>query len=280
MTERKALPGWVLDLATEGIRGPSLTRSDVAKATRQIMMSAHRAGHSWGDVHAILTDRKRHRLATQIATGRGGQPISPKAVAKFLDHHWRDTEKVVEARPAWERDDVLSFIEVVQENLHDADVSELDRSILQVIVDLANQHGTSRPAVPVRSVVERLGLDSELSRDVMKVYRALKRLADDGHWLALAKAGNRATGRANLYNLAPALAATYTGATPPKSHPAPTSHPPTSHEGAEVVPMAAIHLTDEELDLIIRRRAAADAARRASGERAPATVIPIRREAQ
>jgi hypothetical protein len=259
MAERRPLPGPMIDLASEGIRGPAVTRSDVVKATRQIMLSAHRAGGwSYADIHVLLTDTTARRLAKQIGTGRGGRPISPGMVMQFLDRHWRETAKVAAERPAWNRDDVEGFIDLVRDAVDGADIPTFDRDVLEVILDLAAMHGTTRPAAPVRTVVERLGLDATRSRDCMRVHRRLARLAEDGIWIRLAKRGSRT--RANLYALAPALAETYTGATPPTSQGLPTSHPPMSHpeEGSD---MAVIELHGSEKPDLLRFLALPEAER-------------------
>lgn len=228
----------MIDLATEGIRGAALTRSDVVRAVRQVMMSAHRNDWSYADTHALLTDQKRRRLAKQIATGRGDRPISAGMVGKFLAKQWDETAEVVAQRPAWTSDDAIAFVEHVRDTLDRAELPEQHRAVMAVVVDLAAQHGTTRPAVPVRTVEERTGLPRSTA------HRVLGRLAEDGEWLALAKAGNARTRRANLYNLAPALAGTYAGASPPRSHP-PMSHPPMSHP--EETPMDGIMLSREAI---------------------------------
>lgn len=267
----------MIDLATDGVRGAELKRVDVVRATRQVMLSAHRAGWSWGEVHALLTDVRNRRLARQISTGHGGRTIAPKMREAFLERHWAETEEVAQRRPAWNRDDVLDFIEEVRQVLAGSDVAERDRQLVNVAIDLAAQYGTTRPALSVSAVATRLGLDPDLSRDRMRVHRALSRLAAEGTWLSLAKRGNRATGRANLYNLAPPLAATYTGATPPMSQPLPMSHAPMSHnraraEGDDMLATTTIELTTEEYEAVLRMRAEAEAQSSAIGN-----VVPLRR---
>lgn len=293
-TCRGSLPGWAIDLITDGVRGPSLTRFDVVKATRRVMMSAHRCGWSYPDLHHLLTDTRGRRLAQQIAAGRGGRPMPPGLREEFLRRHWDETRREVETRPKWTGDDVLDFIEEVQTSLDASEMAPRDRAVLQLVIDLANQNNTQRVALPVRVVADQIGKSPATAQ------RILSRLAQEGIWLSLAQRGRYdprgvTTGKASLYNLAPALAATYTGATPPMSQAPPMSHPPMSHqEGAAPMPAVALVITDDELEMILRTRKQANPAmpddtdshvvylrpRRASDRRtAPSTAAPHPEEA-
>lgn len=281
---RKPLPGWAIDLATEGVKGPSLTRSTLTREVRRLMMSAQQHGWEWPHVHALLTDTRRYALAAQIANGKydtrqAGARVRRQTTLRererFLRLHWDETEKITSARPPWSRDDALDFIEEVRESLEASDLPATHRAVMEVVIELAFQHGTSRPAVPVMVVCARTGLTRSTA------YRVLMRLCDDGDWLTLAVRGDRYRGKANLYNLAPALARTYTGASPPASHPLPVSHLPISHPEEADMATATFELTKDELAVVLRMRAAAQeaavlAGEVATGERASGNVTPIR----
>jgi hypothetical protein len=205
------------------------------------MMSGARAGLEWSDIQPYLMDTRKYRLASQVATGRGGRPIGARQRNQFLLDQWRDVIKVVDSRPAWSTADVLGFIEHVRDELERADLSANQVAVMEVVVTIAAQKGTSRPAVPVHVVQTATGIPKTTA------HRTLMQLADAGHWLALAKRGDKH--KANLYNLGPGLAETYAGASPPTSHAPPTSHPPTSHPQArpeEPDMTALIALTGED----------------------------------
>ena len=226
------LSGTYLDLITDGLPSP-VSRSDVVVAVRSIMLSAHRAGVTYDEVYTLLTDTSSRRLAKQIATGRGGRQIGLSQRRRFIRDLWDQTATLAAERPAWSREDALAAIEFVRENWRTTDeLPDRHRAVLNVVLDLATEYGTTRPAVPSRIVSERTGIPLATAN------RILRRLAKDGRWLRLVMQGNRHTKRASLYMLAPELLQEFTeniwGASPPMYHPPPTSHPPTSHSGTEV----------------------------------------------
>lgn len=244
MDRARHLTGEALDTAVDGLAsGQPMTRSDVVLEVRKVMFSGARAGLHWSDIQPYLTDVARYRLAAQFATGRGERPIPTRTRNEFLLKQWADVQKVVAERPAWTPGDIREFIELVREELEHADLSVNQAAVMQVVITLATQIGTSRPAVPARVVAGETGISKATA------HRTLMRLTEDGYWLGLAKRGNKH--RANLYNLAPALARTYRGASPPASQGPPTSHPPTSHPEAEKEPSdmtALIALTGQDAE--------------------------------
>lgn len=245
-----AIPGTAMDLLTDGVRSKPLTRPDVVKAVRTFMMSAQRAGEAYPTVHAFLTDTRRRRLAEQLATGRGGRPIDRVTVSKFIENHWNETSKVTSKRLPWNHDDVLNIIEEVAEALEGSELPKRERSVMEAALTLARQHETTRPALPAREIADMTGLSKS------EAYRTLMALAQQGDWLSLALRATPNSGRANLYRLAPAVADTYRGASPPESQHPPMSHPPMSRlvvlgdDGVELT-----RLTAEEWAEIIAKRA-------------------------
>jgi hypothetical protein len=203
---------------------------------RAVMMSAHRGGVPYTEVRDLLCDITNRRLAAQLATGRGGRQITITQRSRFLHKLWVQTGDVVAKRPAWDRDAALAAIEHVRDNWSGTDtLPDRHRVILNVVLDLATEYGTTRPTVPVREVERRTGIPFQ------SVSRILGKIATEGTWLRLAKRGNHRTGRASLYTLAPDLLRDFTenvwGASPPESHPLPMSQLPTSH-GDELMSMS------------------------------------------
>jgi hypothetical protein len=228
------LSGTYLDLITDGVPAP-VDRSKVVMAVRRVMLSAHRHSIRYDKIHGLLTDDDRV-LATQIAIGYGNRRMTASQVNAFLSKVWSQTAKVAAERPAWSRDDALSAIEFVRDNWQGTKaLPARKRAVMDVVLDLATEHGTTRPTVPARVVADRTGIPFQT------VSRLLRQLANDGEWLGLAQQGNHRTRRASLYNLAPALTRAFNenvwGASPPESHPVSTSHPSMSH-GVESMSMS------------------------------------------
>ena len=199
-------------------------------AVRRVMLSAHRGQVPFHQVQDLLSDTKGRRLAAQLATGRGGRQMTAAQRSKFLRDLWAQTGAVAAQRPAWDRDAALAAIEHVRDHWTSTEsLPERHRAILNVVLDLASEKGTTRPTVPVREVEKRTGIPYQT------VSRILSKIAAEGTWLRLAKRGNHRTSRASLYTLAPDLLRDFTdnvwGASPPESHPVPMSQPPMSHGG-------------------------------------------------
>lgn len=235
----RPLPNWAIDLVHDGIRGTSITRHDVVKATRRVMLSAHRNDWTWPEIETLLTDTRRRGLAVQITTGKGGRTISPGKRHEFLRRHWESTRQAAN-RPSWERKDVLGFIEAAQEALDGSDLGDTDRAVMQAAIDLGTQHGTSRPTLPKRMLAERTG------HSPTSVQRSLARLVAAG-WLALVQPGDYRTRRASLYTLCPGLAATYTGATPPEDQTVPKDHVPKDQPGGSQMDELTLTISRDEL---------------------------------
>lgn len=220
----RALAGWAVDVITDGVPlDGDNPRAQIITAVRSVMLSAHRAEYPWHLMHTLLMDTQARKLAHQLATGRGGRTISPRQRTALLKRLWDDTAKVAQQRPAWDRDKALEAIEFVRDNWHLTEPLPMKwRQVLDVVLDLATQYGTTRPVVPSRVLAERTGLPLSTANHV------LKQIARDGEWLRLAKKGNRHTGRASLYVIAPALLNVW-GASPPMSNAQPMSNPPMSN---------------------------------------------------
>jgi hypothetical protein len=228
------LSGTYLDLITDGVPQP-ITRQAVVMAVRRIMLSAHRHELPYHHIQVLLTDTNR-RLPVQIATGRGKRLMNVHQVSSFLKKLWAQTEKLAAERPAWSREDALHAIEFVRDNwLGMESLPQRKQDILDVVLDLATEYGTTRPAVPVREVAKRTGYPFQT------VSRLLRQLAADGEWLSLAQQGNYRTRRASLYTIAPPLLRHFNeniwGASPPVSQPPSMSHPSMS-QGSDSMNMS------------------------------------------
>jgi hypothetical protein len=235
-----SLPGKHLDLLTDGVDLSRGGRAAVVKAVRRVMLSAHRAGIPYADIHALLTDVDNRKLASQIAHGKGGRLMPRHQREAFLRKHWADTKRVCEARPAWSREDALEAVEYVADNLAGADMDDRERVVLEAVLDLARGYGTTQTVAPVHVISAKTGISTS------QVHRTLMRICDKGEWLSLAQRGNARTRRGNLYNVGPALLKVW-GASPPKSLAPTTSHPPTSQ--AEGVDRMAVTLTIQTYNL-------------------------------
>ena len=203
MRPHRALPGPMIDLATEGPRTVT-NRGDIVRAIRSVMLSAHHNGWSWAQTHALLTDIERRRLAHLFAHGKGGRRIAPRRRDQLLREMWDDTARVAAANPPPSADDIADFIECAREQLDRAELSDAHRAIIAIALDLADEIGTVRPALPCRAISERLARRG-IRVSHMDVWRALGKICEKGEWLTLAIHGNSATRRANLYRVAPAL---------------------------------------------------------------------------
>lgn len=200
----RALPGPMIDLATEGPRTVT-SRADIYRATRSVMLSAHNCGWSWAQIHALLTDTDRRRLAHLIAHGKGGRRIGTRQRDEFLRKLWAETGAWVAAHPAARPDDIADFLDGARIELDKADLPDLHREIVTIALNMAAERGMTRIALPCRDLAERLARRGiEISH--MGVSRALARISEQGEWLSLAKQGNPATRRANLYRVAPGAA--------------------------------------------------------------------------
>ena len=212
-----ALPGKYLDLLTEGVdlvqRRPPRGR----RCPRQVMLSAHRQGIAYTDVYGLLTDTEHRKLAHQLAHGKGGRRLpgpSERVPPQAVERHeagGRRTPCLVEGgRLGGPR---------VREGQPCRGLGPLERSVMTAVLDLAFGYGTTQVAAPARAIAMTTGLGR------MQVHRTLMKICAAGEWLRLAKRGNaQEAGRANLYNVAPALLDLW-GASPPG--PGPTYVPPT-----------------------------------------------------
>lgn len=265
------LPGWAIDLLHDGVSvSGSMNRGDVHLQMRRVMLAAHRQEIGWPTMQAALTNVERYKLAQQIAYGRNGKLMSPTQVQKILYKAWEETGAVVAKGPARTRDDALNIIEEVRVALDASVLPDDHRRVMEAAITIAGQKGTTRPTLPVRAVADL----AKLSKS--KAGRILGWLSDDGDWLRIAQRGNYKTGRASTYNLAPRIAATYAGATPPESRGLPKSHPPKSHfpavgpDGEQV-----LQLTAEEIADIMKKRAVETQEQASNGQHKTAALAQV-----
>lgn len=230
-----SIPGWALDLLTDGVRGndEQSLRQQITRAMRRVMMAAQRSDWDYARTAEALNDQSRYRLAKQIATGRSGSQISTRQRNQFIAKHWAETYAVTSSRPAWDRIRAIDAIQFVRDNWEQtANLPNQQRLVLAAALEIADSHGTTRPALPIRVIADKTGIPRSTVGDV------LARMSDDGEWLRKVQSGNYKTRRASLYLLAPSLLQTltpYGGASPPKSDTPPKSDPPKSEiSGADM----------------------------------------------
>jgi hypothetical protein len=245
------LPGRWLDLLTDGVEIHSGDgKFAVTKALRSVMLAAHRAGWEYRDLYPYLTDIKGRKLAAQVATGQGGRAIPVAQRATFLQRHWDETKKVVAEQPTWTHDDVIGANELVRQRVAETDdLTERDRGVMSAVLDLADLHGTTKVAAPVRAVAAASGLSR------VEAHRVLMSLCDRG-WLVLAQRGNHAEDpagcRSNIYGLSPSVLGTYRPALPPMSQPVPMSLLPMSQEEDPVKSAVSYEVTAAEDEAIAK----------------------------
>jgi hypothetical protein len=169
------LSGTFLDLITDGVP-PPVDRSAVIKAVRAVMLSAHRGGVPYSQVHDLLCAIAKRRLAVQLATGRGGRKTALRQRSQLLRDLWAQTGEVAATRPHWDRNTALAAIEHVRDRWSATEaLPKRHQAVLNAVLDLATEYGTTRPTVPVREVEPRLSPDpSEIDAEAD---RLLERIA-------------------------------------------------------------------------------------------------------
>lgn len=205
------LPGPALDLLTVGVSPAELRRDGVGaviRSLRAVMLSAHRAGVGFTDLHPLLVDVEHRRLAEQLVIRRDGKRRSRAGLERLLHKHWQDTAAVTASGPVWDPDHAAAVIAWYRARLATSNgLCGQDRAVMVVALDLAESWATTRPALPGRMVAKMAGISEWAARV------SLDRLCAAG-WLRLAKRGNARTGRANLFALPapePGLGLTHMG---------------------------------------------------------------------
>lgn len=241
-----AIPGWMITLITDGVHASvdQSLNSEVTKATRSIMLSAHRLGIDWTYLRGLLCDDRERKLAHQIAVGFGGRKVTKGQRNAYLAQHWEDTRRIVADSPKWDQNFIPNFLAFVEDNWHLTDhLPKPQRLVLGFALNEAKRLTITRPALPVRAVCVNTGL----KRD--KAHNTLKRLVEDGEWLRLHRrgiAGPRGVGKAaSIYHFAPVLLSEYQaipdigrGAKAPMSDHPPMSDPPMSELNEDSLSMS------------------------------------------
>lgn len=250
------LPGWALDLITDGVRLGDHPRSAIVKAIRRISLTAHRNGVPYTRLEQLMMNPDTFRLAKQFATGKGGRTIAPGPRRRHLQRIWADTSALAAAAPAWDRDTALDFIEHARTVVGDGvdGLTDRENQVLLTVIDLATEYGTTRPVCPQRVIADRTGIPHAT------VARILHRLAADGDWLGYGTPGNALNRRATTYRLAPGLRSSY-GRTTSACDSPPTYDSPTYDSLSEASVSTTVTITapsPEALRDALRTLAGAD----------------------
>ncbi|SET33196.1 hypothetical protein [Geodermatophilus poikilotrophus] len=215
MTGReRALGGTYVDLIRDGADvaddyGAEYDRR-VWKALNSTAISAMQAGYDFARWTSFL-DEAASSLGRQARRAGGRKERSTRAYRQLLGKVWDNAEKFVKAHPLPTDAEVAVRIAGVREFVADADVdiAASQRAVLAAACDLAEQHGTTRPALPLHELVARTGLTQKAVR------HALAKSDGEG-LLTRERAGDVRRRRAALYRL-PSPATLAGARTPPKT---------------------------------------------------------------
>lgn len=262
--ERKALPGWAIDLIRDGVPWDELRvrgQRAVWDALGRTALAAINAGHSRAEwEYEVLHPTSALGGQNRLRDGRKAR--TQQAATKDLHSAWmRATRRATES-PAWTREEARREAALRAEALRcfasdpEVPLTDNDRVLVRYAAELADRHGSVTVNLPRVPTAKNTGLGEKAVR------LGLRRL-DDAGVLPLVERGRARTssspGRANAHRLADdaalRLAHTYlsretrqVGPVPQSGRP--SSPPPTGPRPAVVDPNPAVgaHLTTPEPD--------------------------------
>ena len=204
----RALPGWAIDLITDGVAPRELWKSGnqaVFGALVSTAMSAQHRDWSIMEWEALLLDRKR-KLVTQVRRSSGA-PETPARVRQVLHDAWDRAWANRTNDPAWDADaltvEISERFECAMAAVDDQGnaLSDPDRIVLRHAAEEMVSRGITRVALPWREVMKATELPERTTKNALKRLQALGalHLAQRG-----APGGPRSKRRlANIYEVAP-----------------------------------------------------------------------------
>ncbi|SNR95333.1 hypothetical protein [Blastococcus mobilis] len=170
MTGRRSSLGRLyLDLIRDGVGvdGCDADEHDrqVHRALVRSAMSAAQCGQQF-DEWITLVRESISRLGQQARRRGGRQDRSDHDLNMLLLETWSTAEKRIAERPTMTAQDRADYIAAVRDFCADADtkITDTERAVLAAACDLAEQHGTIRPALPWRRLQERSGLSERATK--------------------------------------------------------------------------------------------------------------------
>lgn len=167
----RALPARMIDLVRDGVRPADLRESGeraVYNALVRTAASAQQRGWTYSEWAALLSE-VRSTLGRQVRVRRDKERTR-LAVEKTLRGAWDAAATwLADAPAAFTRDDALAHVETVRRWIEDADadLTDAERQVLAAACDIAAQHGTTRPALPRRALVDATGLGERTVRTTL-----------------------------------------------------------------------------------------------------------------
>jgi hypothetical protein len=195
--DRRALPRWAIDLATDGIPLADLRahggkeprkrgRRNVHRAVARVALSAINAGWSFAEFHALLSDPGR-QLGNQLRSGgRGRDPRPLREVEHVMRSAWNSAAARATSHPPHAPvEQVARQVKDIRARL-DADpppLPPLDLAVMRLWCDQAERYQTLTPVMPCRLVGETIGIPHRSAYDI------LRRL-DRRDWLSRTEPGH------------------------------------------------------------------------------------------
>lgn len=303
MTAHQSLDGPLIDLIRDGL--PDISDAHgrdydvpVWNALVRTAMSAAQRGQGFDEWLPLVMESQSH-LGQQARRMGGRKDRSHREWQQHLGKAWDKAQEVITARPTIDAEHIADRIAAVRTAAADGEarLEDDERAVLAAIAELAEHHGTTRPACPRREI-QRI---AELSE--RRAGAALASLIDRGVMTVArrGRAGVEGKRRATLYRLpsGEALSALRAGArshtpsgdktygfthktygfTPEPTRPEPTN-PDQETPAVNLADLNHAHLIIEEIKRQVRADLLAELALRQETTAAaplPSNVRPLRR---
>lgn len=199
----RALSGRMIDLIRTGVPPADLRAHGdraVFNALVRTASSAQQRGQDFPEWAALVSEAKSV-LGHQARVRSTGKEKPRARYEKTLQDAWQKAAKWVStAAPAFTREDALQHVATVRTWVADAeaDLTHTDRAVMAAAVELAEHHGTTRPALPRARMVELSGLGERSVRNALVRLDRRGLLVQQDPGKSSAEAGRR---RAALYSL-------------------------------------------------------------------------------
>lgn len=167
--DRTALPARYVDLIRQGVDPVDLRAGGDVAVYRALVGSASSAlQHGWMFPEwAALVSEARSRLGQQARTKGVRRDRTRAEYERQLSSAWAAAERFVASAPApIAREEIAARTAAVRDIIADADadLSDHERAVLARACDVADEHGTDRPALPRKRTAELTGLTEKAVR--------------------------------------------------------------------------------------------------------------------